>query len=618
MTEAGKAAESCIVNIFGEIYNLGREADTPYAYAGLKAFRQAYPRVIPTLACKYFPVKGRRPVVEERDVPAVLSALKGRLAQIRESVLFSGYLVNAPKRRTYLAIERAILALERRAGPVSMTEEGISEAVAKGSSATNAPVAPVEAPPSFTPDEQYLALINLTWHLLHPDAPWPDTLARVKNEISKNSSIAGLVESIRRADVRGQQTVPVRPLNYFTRLESLAPIEKASTLEEAYAAAKSAAEADARRAALDAVTDNLSAIIAVLKAHGYMEKSVTAADLSGELVSRIGHTFDPVIAYLRTLYDPVFLFLEKAVTTMAAELPKPKPIPIGPIMGLIRQAMAAPVGVTVVDAAVKTPALTEFMTYLAGRIDTHLAGADESKRGQFYEMLTALPTGKGATVSGPSKMTGIFPRSELSIKPWIEFDRIDGEGYKALIKAGVAASDMRAAYDAAINIFNTNELFIVSGSTADFPSRITYEFTFKGKPIKLRLTHVLNRMRNYVNTTMLSMLVLIAFRAGLPGGMEAMAKNIQETEAIAPKATPKAATAVEKTAKAVADTKTILGKVAEAAEATKPVPKKVSWANQHPVPGKSGATPAKPPIAPIPVTQPPTGKSSISQKPAGK
>lgn len=639
--------ESCIVNIFGEIYNLGRETDTPYAYAGLKAFRQAYPRVMPALACKYFPARGRRPVVEERDVPAVLSALKGRLAQIGESVQLSGYLVNMSKRRTYQAIERAILALERQ-GTVAMTEEGISEAIAAtadGSGAATVTPTPAKGPPSFTADEQYLALINLTWHLLHPDAPWPDTLARVKEQITKNSSIAGLVENIRRADARGQQTVPIRPLNYFTRLESLAPIEKASTLEEAYTVAKSAAEADARKAALDAVTDNLSAIIAVLKAHGYMEKSVTAADLSGELVSRIGHTFDPVIAYLRTLYDPVFLFLEKAVAAA------PKPIPIGPIMGLIQQAMAAPVGVTVVDATVISPQLTEFMTYLAGRIDTHLAGAEESKRGQFYEMLTALPTGKGATVSGPIKMTGIFPHSELSVKPWIEFDRVDGEGYKALIKAGVAATDMRTAYDAAVSIFNANDLLIVSGSTADFPSRITYEVSIGDKKPKLRLAHVLNRMRNYVNTAMLSMLVLIAFRTGLPGGAEVMGRNIREAEAVAATGA-KAATAAKKTAAAVEAAQSLLQQTAqasktvstqaEAAQEATTSKKTVSWANQQPAatgskpveqqkPSKSQAKPAKMPVAPASsiaqpifkkvlrrVEQAAAGKPQIPQKPVGK
>ena len=642
---AGKADatanESCIVNIFGETYNLGREADTPYAYAGMKAFRQAYPRVMPALACKYFPARGRRPVVEERDMPAVLSALKGRLAQIGESALFSGYLVNAPKRRTYQAIERAILALERQ-GAVAMTEEGISEAVA-------APAAmaaqPQSATASFTPDEQYLALINLTWHLLHPNEPWPDTLARVKEQISKNSSIAGLVENIRRADGHGDQpTVPIRPLNYFTRLESLAPIEKASTLEEAYAVAKSAAEADARKAALDAVTDNLSAIIAVLKAHGYMEKSVDAADLSGELISRIGHTFDPVIAYLRTLYDPVFLFLEKAVNDA------PKPIPIGSIMGLIQQAMAAPVGV--MAASQPLPELTEFMTYLAGRIDEHLAGVDESKRGQFYEMLTALPTGKGVTVSGPSKMTGIFPRSELDIKSWVAFDRVDGEGYKALIKAGVAASDMRAAYDAAVSIFNKNDLLIVSGATADFPDRITYEFSVGDKKPKLRLNNVLNRMRNYVNTAMLSMLVLIAFRAGLPGGAEVMGKNIRVAEAVAAAKETEAKAAGKAEADAAA-AQSLLQKIQQASKAVSTPPeqvaqeaatskKTVSWANQQPaVTGSkpveqqktsiSQAKTAKMPVAPASNTAQPivkkilrraeqaaTGKSRISQKPAGK
>lgn len=609
MATGDRARESCVVDIFGEKYNLGQEADTPFAYYGRAQFNKAYSRMTPALACKYFPASRPRPAIEEGDVPAVREALNQRLSQLRESSMYSTYLVNASKQRTYYAIERALAALKGAEGPIRLTGEGEG----KGEE-TVVPV-PVAVPEKveLTPDQQYLALINLTWHLLHPDAPWPDTLARVKNEISKNASVAGLIENIRRADAKGAAaTVPIQPLNYFTRIESLAPMAKATTLEEAYAVAKSAAEADARKAALDSVTDNLTAIIAVLKAHGYMEKGVSAADLSGELIGRIGHTFDPVIAYLRVLYDPVFVFLEKAVASA------PKPIPIGPIMDLIRQMMDAPDGVT---PAAGSAELTAFMSYLAGRIDEHLAGADQFKRGQFYEMLAALPMGS-ATVTGPSKVAGVFPRSELSIKPWLEFDRVDGEGYKALVKAGIAAADMRAAYDAAVGIFNRSEMVIVSGATRDFPSRVGYEFEFGGKKYKLGIGRVLNRLRNYVTSAMLSMIVLIAFRAGLPGGAEAMGKNIQAADAAAKakadaaakaaaaqqvaeaaaKVTEAVADSTKKTAVAVAETQALLGKAAEAVKLTKkgpavtraskpvapaampatatPAKKQVTWANQ--------------------------------------
>lgn len=598
--------EKCIVNIFGEIYNLGLEADTPYAYAGLDAFNKAYPTkyMNSSLACKYFPARGRRPAIEEHDVPAVLAALKERKRQIGESVLFSSYLVNASKRKTYQAIERAILALERSGG-IPMTDEAIAGGITPSAAAPAAAPAAAESP-SSTLNEKYLALINLTWHLLHPDAPWPDTVARVKEEIRKNGTIQGLVANIQRADATSAIKEHISPLNYFNKLKPMAPIEKASTLAEAYATAKSAAEADARKAALDKVEGNLSAIIAVLQAHGYMEKSVTAADLSGELVSRIGHTFDPVIAYLRTLYDPVFLFLEKAVKDA------PMPIPIGPIMNLIRQAMAAPDGITVADPDV---ALIAFMKYLAGRIDTHLAGADEPKRGQFYEMLTALPTGKGAVAAAPKKMTGIFPRSEISIKSWIEFDRADRGGYEALVKTGVAASDMRAAYDAAVRIFNTNDLLIVSGATADFPNRITYQFIFKEKPIKLKLSHVLNRMRNYVNTAMLSMIVLIAFRAGLPGGAEVMAKNIIKADDDAAKVEAAAAKAAEAAAKAKAE-KEAAGQ--DVIQSVKGATKMLKTAQEVTETVKSAKNPVAQPPTKVTWANGLTNGTYQFQKPAGK
>jgi hypothetical protein len=526
------AAPQCkFIDIGGDQYYLGNPRDT--YKLGPKdriAFNAAFSDSrAEHLLCKYFEAgKDRHIHVEPADRRPLIEILERRRTLLASSQkIHSIVLADAPTRKYLANLEKILADLK------SLPGAGAGTVV---TAAATAPSPDVEYLKGWTNSDRFLALVQIAWYMLHPEAAesqgiigssWIDAMKSLKR-----TDLLGMIDAIK-AENSARNGSAIEPLNYFSRL-TMSEVASAKTLTNALELAKTQAITNAREKERRQLESRLKNILTVLNIHGYidqnnMDQFTNAAaaaaaattnsiigDISNALVSKLGYSLEPIMAHLRQVYKPIFEFLEKVVRDYTGKIPVEGLLQLVSIAneinqraGLKRQGAAITsgenaYGIRRLDGV--SAEVVNFLKHLNDQIDRRfeemLAKQPqtkediEEKRLRFMQQLLSLPPIASNKVAEYAKdkmqlnvTTGIYHPSEiiLPVKAVFADPRL---GLLAKYKKHFTDSKQGIPLEALGNLSVTdayNEmqqffgssgptpLFMISGLYSGFPAKVPYK-----------------------------------------------------------------------------------------------------------------------------------------------
>ena len=334
------AAICKFIDIGGDQYYLGNPGDTyKLGPKDRAAFNAAFSDSrAETLLCKYFEAgHDRHASVDPADLKPLIDVLERRRALLASSAkIHSIVLADAPTRKYLANLDKILADLKGRPGAAA----GVGIAPRKSAN--------VEYLQSWTNADRFLALVQIAWYMLHPEAAEADGITGASwidaMKSLKRTDLLGIIDAIKTENSKETAAVPIEPLNYFSRI-TLSEVAGAKSMTNALEKAKMQAIMNVREKERRLIASRLKNILTVLNIHGYIDQNkmnmltnagagagagATAAatnaataisDISNTLVQRLGYSLEPVMSHFRQVYKPVFEFLEKVVKEYSGDVP---------------------------------------------------------------------------------------------------------------------------------------------------------------------------------------------------------------------------------------------------------------------------------------------------------
>jgi hypothetical protein len=552
------------------------------AYADLKLGKNIpHPR-IPALMCYYFPFSpignAKRPEIQADDIDLVVNTLNQRIKNLEESIKISNTSLYAQRNRKIANNLKDIvrsITKESETPDKAVEIEGVREATK------------VLEKEYKNQDAAFDALVEFAWFMLHPEEV-PGTVKTKWAELIKelkNLNIRSVIQQIKN-ESKEESDIPIEPLNYFSRLD-LSEVIKKDTLQSALDKAKEQAIADLRNKQRKQYAERLKSIVTILHLHGYLstdgmnkitDTSLNSvdrfiSDVSSSLVNKIGYSLDPIFNYFKKIYDPAYTFVDTSVKTFIGRNIK---IPIDDLINLITysnillleerkpgQTYTSKYGIMRITNV--KPELIDFLRSINVEIEKELRkeGDGERAKSKLYRQLLSLPILKPVDIAQQAiqrmnalSMAGIFLSEQIVLPDEKKFgdvfskllisNRVD---YDKLRKANKLTSDFfPKGYKAMTEYFIPNCIYIVNGNNQDYPNAAPYrlwtidmkdttmakkEFSDaitqfqKDNGITFSLGDIVSSAGLYVNTPLLAMFSLIAFKSQLS---TAKVETIEEIE----------------------------------------------------------------------------------------
>ena len=314
--------DDAIIDIGGDIYSLNLTSNVPLAYKGLTSFKTQYGEEAnrnKALFIKIFPMgykddkfKDNIVGITPNDKKVLMTALTKRRNEIniqRKQYMDNMPLFFVPIYKTFMNLEN-MLKLLRTTGStgstdVSPTDESLGDVIK-------------------TPGQQFEAILRVAWNIAHPnvnaDVNPDDPFDNFLTELDLKT-LGNFVKDIQ-TGVSDEKFKEISPLNYFQRME-FDDFLKANSKEAALGKAKAQIIADDTHS--KALADRMKLILNIFNAHKFitpsevaeLDKSIRTGNFKSydSLVQNISASIEPLFAFYKKMYDPLYSILEDIITS---------------------------------------------------------------------------------------------------------------------------------------------------------------------------------------------------------------------------------------------------------------------------------------------------------------
>lgn len=321
------------IDIGGDIYTLNLMSNVPLAYKGLTSFKTQYGEEAnrnKALFAKIFPMgytdeKFKDNIVgitreEKKVLKAALIKRRDELNTQRKQYMSDMPLFFIPLNKTYINLNNMLKMLvtpSASSTDTSPTDESLGDVIK-------------------TPGQQFEAILRVAWNIAHPgvnpgvnpDDPFDNFLTELDLK-----TLGNFVKDIQ-AGVSDEKFKDISPLNYFQRME-FDDFLKANSKEAALGKAKTQIIADDTHS--KALADRMKLILNIFNAHKFidpdavaeLDKSIRTGNFKSydSLVQNISASIEPLFAFYKKMYDPLYSILEDIIT--------PSKLSLNPLLQLL-------------------------------------------------------------------------------------------------------------------------------------------------------------------------------------------------------------------------------------------------------------------------------------------